>query len=168
MRALSLALLALLPACRAFSPAAGPLGGCVDMPLGRAGRGVLLRSCSRFPPPTGLLAERGQAAAAAALGIRPAWRLVLPSGRGLCHGVGLRAAQGEGEGEVDTAPFKDALVDFKGAPCVVTSLSEKAEILQLNGKSRKAKYKDLQIVFPGPVRSWELQELAGKPLQPVE
>jgi len=61
----------------------------------------------------------------------------------------------------------EALVDYKGAPCVVQTVTDKAEILQLNRTTRKAKFKDLQVVFPGPVRSWELQELDGTLPEPV-
>ena len=62
----------------------------------------------------------------------------------------LRAQRDEAEG---AESFSDALVDFKGAPCLVTNVSEaeKAEILQLNRKTRKAKFKDLQIVFPAHI-----------------
>jgi len=81
--------------------------------------------------------------------------------------VALRATA---EDEVDGSDFNEALVDFKGAPCLVQTVevTDKAEILQLNRKSRKAKLKDLQIVLPGPVRSWELMELEGKLPEPVE
>ena len=82
-----------------------------------------------------------------------------------CRRVVLRALAGEAD---DAGLYSDALVDFKGAPCLVTSVSEKAEILQLNRKTRKAKLNDLQIVFPGPVRSWELHDLENDLPNPVE
>ena len=81
--------------------------------------------------------------------------------------LSVQASAGGG----DAARYADALVSFKGAPCLVTALSEaeeKATVLQLNRRERKAKCKDLQVVFPGPVRSWELQELEGKLPDPAE
>ena len=132
---------------------------CHPLGLGRKGSQLpahqpVLRS--RICPPSGSRAHRNPAFAGR---LGPAGRF-LELGRGVRRGVWLCAL--EGEGDEDAELFKDALVDFKGAPCVVTTVSEKAEILQLSGRSRKAKYKDLQVVFPGPVRSWELQELAGR------
>ena len=80
-----------------------------------------------------------------------------------CSAV-LRA---QADDDAEVSPL-EALVDFKGAPCVVQAVTDKAEILQLNRKTRKAKFKDLQVVFADrPVRSWELQELDGTLPQPI-
>ena len=153
-------LLAFVPVCYAFSPISGPQGVFVRS-LGRFGTPPLRSGGARICPPGGSSAQPGPALAG---GIGPAG-IALKCAPRVRRGVGLWAMQEESD--VDAELFKDALVDFKGAPCVVQTVSEKAEILQLTGKSRKAKYKDLQVVFPGPVRSWELQELGGKPPKPV-
>ena len=56
---------------------------------------------------------------------------------------------------------KDSLVVLKGSEpaVVVESGVDKLEVLLLNKKTKKVKSKDVQVLHPGPVRSWELEEL---------
>ncbi len=131
---------------------------------------VLLPVGSAFSPATGLRGPRGvggggvcqgPAASSKQLAVRA------PARRAQLRAAPCTVLRAQADDVEDTSSFSDALVDFKGAPCLVTSVSEKADILQLNRKTRKAKYKDLQIVFPGPVRSWELQELEDKGPEPA-
>jgi len=61
----------------------------------------------------------------------------------------------------------DSLVDVKGEPAVVSSLGKlKVEVLLTNGKSKKVNIKDVKMIFPGPVRSWEVAELAADMEEP--
>ncbi|KAJ1469682.1 hypothetical protein T484DRAFT_1850842 [Baffinella frigidus] len=88
--------------------------------------------------------------------------LLAPGVCGLRAPVALRAKASTIEAEEAVV---DSLVLLKGAPVVVQSVDEndpeKVEVLQLNSRTKKAKAKDLRMMFPGPVRSWELQELSG-------
>ena len=56
---------------------------------------------------------------------------------------------------------KDSLVVLKGTdPAVVVEAGpDKLEVLLLNKKTKKVRAKDAEAVHPGPVRSWELEEL---------
>jgi len=55
----------------------------------------------------------------------------------------------------------DSLIEVKGEPAVVSSIGKvKVEVLLTNGKSKKVKVADCRMVAPGPVRSWEIEELA--------
>ena len=56
---------------------------------------------------------------------------------------------------------KDSLVVLKGTePAVVVEAGlDKMEVQLLNKKTKKVRAKDAEAVHPGPVRSWELEEL---------
>jgi len=143
----------LLPVGSAFSPAIGLRG-----PGGVGGGGL-------WQGP----AAAHQAGLAAPWACKSSRQLAVraPARRAQLRVAPCTVLRAQADDVEDASSFSDALVDFKGAPCLVTSVSEKADILQLNRRTRKAKYKDLQIVFPGPVRSWELQELEDKGPEPA-
>jgi hypothetical protein len=66
----------------------------------------------------------------------------------------------------DEAQFfaKDSLVVLKGTDpaVVVDGAADRLEVLLLNKKTKKVKCKDAEIVHPGPVRSWEMEELKAE------
>ncbi len=135
---LPVALLAVLPVGSAFSPVICPRG-----PGGVVGGGLRQSATAHQP---GICAVPWACTTSKYLVVAPVHIRVRISPVRAVARTALRAQRDEAEG---AESFSDALVDFKGAPCLVTNVSEaeKAEILQLNRKTRKAKLKDLQIVF---------------------
>ena len=150
---LPVALLAVLPVGSAFSPVICPMeallaGACGRVPLGGVVGGGLRQSATAHQP--GICAVPWACTTSKYMVVAPVNpRARMAPVRAVAR-TALRAQRDEAEG---AESFSDALVDFKGAPCLVTNVSEveKAEILQLNHKTRKAKFKDLQIVFPAHI-----------------
>lgn len=138
---LPVTMLAVLPVGAAFSPLICPRGPTTP---GVVGGSLRQRATARQPGNCACMptAPRGYPVTAP---VHTLARIAPVFAR-----TALRAQRDDAEG---AESFSDALVDFKGAPCLVTSVSEaeKAEILQLNRKTRKANFKDLQIVFPAHI-----------------
>ena len=70
--------------------------------------------------------------------------------------------------------IKDSLVVYKNEPAIVDDVNEelaKVTLTFLGSKARKAKLKDVAMIYEGPVRSWEVEELnsaSPKPVNSVE
>eukprot|EP00960_Hanusia_phi_P071789 767633-Hanusia_phi.AAC.4 len=66
--------------------------------------------------------------------------------------------------------LKDSLVVFKNEPAIIDDVNEDVEKVTLSfagSKARKAKLKDVAMIYEGPVRSWEVEELRKASPAPV-